>query len=166
YSVHDLEDFYRARLIPLHILASDRNERQRFYAATSERLQKQEAMSGSDFEQHTKVFDPFLDLVPLSESYKGTQDQRSALRTFTAGLIGRYVKSTTLVEKGGVIQLDIPLGFKREVRMLKQLTWNYVINNPALATQQYGQRRIIRDLFNIFREVAGKEEYWHVLPAS
>jgi dGTPase len=34
--------------------------------------------------------------------------------------------------------------------MLKQLTWHYVIKNPALATQQHGQRVIIRELFEAF----------------
>lgn len=38
--------------------------------------------------------------------------------------------------------------------MLKQLTWHYVIKNPALATQQHGQRTIIRELFSIFRRAA------------
>ncbi|MGA7219970.1 MAG: hypothetical protein WBX38_16765, partial [Candidatus Sulfotelmatobacter sp.] len=38
---------------------------------------------------------------------------------------------------------------KLEVRMLKALTWFYVIYNPALATQQFGQRKIIRELFQI-----------------
>lgn len=166
YSVHDLEDFYRARLIPLHSLVSDRNERERFYVATSARLKNQEAMAAADFEQHVKAFDPFLDSVPLSEAYKGTQDQRSALRTFTAGLIGRYVRQTVLVDDSAVVRLDIPQGFKREVRMLKQLTWHYVIDNPALASQQFGQRRMIKDLFTIYRDVAGDEEHWHVLPAS
>ena len=166
YSVHDLEDFYRARLIPLHILVSDRNERQRFYTATEGRLSRQEAMKSADFEQHVRAFDPFLDSVPLSESYKATQDQRSALRSFTAGLIARYVTNTKLVEKSEGTLLEIAAGFKREVKMLKQLTWHYVIDNPALATQQYGQRRIIKELFKIFREVAGSDDYRHVLPAS
>src|SRR5262249_45723346 len=139
YSVHDLEDFYRASLIPLPILFSDKNERKRFYMATEKRLSKQEAMTSSDFEQHVKSFDPFLDLVPLSEAYKATQGQRSALRSFTAGLIARYVTNTKLIEQDGRVGLDVALGFKREVRMLKQLTWHYVIDNPALATQQYGQ---------------------------
>ena len=34
--------------------------------------------------------------------------------------------------------------------MLKQLTWYYVIKNPALASQQHGQRMIIRSLFDIY----------------
>lgn len=166
YSVHDLEDFYRARLIPIHILVSDKNERQRFYIAAAKRLQAQEGMTSADFEQHEKTFDPFLDSVPLSESYKGTQDQRSALRTFTAGLIARYVKSTKLVNESDDIRLEISPGFKREVKMLKNLTWHYVIDNPSLATQQYGQRRVIKDLFKIYREVAADEKHWHVLPAN
>ena len=36
--------------------------------------------------------------------------------------------------------------------MLKELTWYYVINNPSLATQQRGQRRIIGSMFATFVE--------------
>ena len=52
-----------------------------------------------------------------------------------------------------------------ELFILKQLTWHYVINNAALATQQYGQRRIIRDLFEIFNDAAEKGEV-DIFPVS
>ena len=32
---------------------------------------------------------------------------------------------------------------------MKLLSWNYVIYNPALATQQEGERKIIRTLFEV-----------------
>jgi len=38
--------------------------------------------------------------------------------------------------------------------MLKQLTWHYVIRNPGLATQQFGQRKAIRNLFDTYIEAA------------
>ena len=37
---------------------------------------------------------------------------------------------------------------------LKELTWRYVIENPALETQQYSQRQVMRHLFSIFAEAA------------
>jgi dGTPase len=38
--------------------------------------------------------------------------------------------------------------------MLKELTWTYVIEAQELTSQQQGQRRIIRELFKIFNDVA------------
>jgi len=48
---------------------------------------------------------------------------------------------------------------EKEVFMLKQLTWHYVILNPLLATQQHGLRRLIRELFEILRRAADKKNY-------
>ena len=38
--------------------------------------------------------------------------------------------------------------------MLKELIWHYVIRNASLAALEYGQRKVIRDLFQIFRAEA------------
>jgi dGTPase len=48
---------------------------------------------------------------------------------------------------------------EKEVFMLKQLTWHYVILNPLLATQQHGLRRLIRELFEILHRAADKKNY-------
>jgi dGTPase len=49
--------------------------------------------------------------------------------------------------------------------MLKELVWTYVIEAPALATQQYGQRKIIRELFSIYSEAAAAEDKRKIFPA-
>ena len=46
-----------------------------------------------------------------------------------------------------------------EVKILKELTWEYVINNPALATQQYGQRKLIGELFEILADAALESDF-------
>jgi dGTPase len=50
---------------------------------------------------------------------------------------------------------------KIQVDMLKQLTWHYVIRDPALATQQHGQRRIIKGLFEMFLQCCREQEIRH-----
>jgi dGTPase len=50
-----------------------------------------------------------------------------------------------------------------QVDLLKELTWCYVINNPALAGQQHGQRRAIRTLFDVFVEAA-QDRKWSLFP--
>jgi dGTPase len=163
YSVHDLEDFYRARLIPLHVLVAEQTERDRFYEGASKRLKKQESIDDAKMDELIRTFQVFVDSVPIDAPYGGTRVQRAALRSFTAGLIGRYVQNTKL--NSAAAKLEIPEGHRREVKMLKQLTWHYVIENPALATQQFGQRRLLTDLFEIFHEVAATD-YWHVFPTN
>jgi dGTPase len=52
----------------------------------------------------------------------------------------------------------------REVSVLKRLTWHYVIDNPALATQQIGHKRIINDLFDVFADAATDRKRWLLFP--
>lgn len=43
---------------------------------------------------------------------------------------------------------------KSEVEILKQLVWHYVIENPALLTQQQGVRFVMQSLFKFFMDKA------------
>jgi dGTPase len=162
YSVHDMEDFYRANLIPLHTLASDSHERKRFYDEAERRIADPKEIS-----KFVKVADKFLPGFAIFSRYSGTTQERADLRTLTAGIINRYLTETTLQEPDqpnrGV--LNIPDGHRWEVKILKELTWCYVINNPSLATQQYGQRKMITDLYNIYHELASDERSRYVFPA-
>ena len=42
--------------------------------------------------------------------------------------------------------------------MLKQLTWHYVIEHSDLATIQYGQRKMIRELFDVFFDAVSNDK--------
>ena len=85
----------------------------------------------------------------------------------TAGLIGGYLNAIRLQvpSQAGDRCVRIEEQAEIEIFVLKQLTWHYVINNAALATQQHGQRRIIRELFEILNDVAASNEL-DVFPAS
>src|SRR5262249_41152692 len=65
-------------------------------------------------------------------------------------------------DKGNGLSID-PV-FRTQVELLKELTWCYVINNPALASHQHGQRLAIRTLFEVFNEAADKQK-WALFPA-
>lgn len=158
YAVHDMEDFYRAGLIPLDRLAIDEDERERFFQKTFDRWDEEKEKVEHDREDLRSAFKEILELVPdpIREPYEGTKQQRAALRSLTSLLIGRYSKGVKLKvpdsqDKGRLArQKDMVL----ELRMLKELTWTYVIRNPRLATQQHGQRRIVEELFHIFLSAA------------
>ena len=59
--------------------------------------------------------------------------------------------------------LERPPDVVQEVQLLKELTWTYVIENPALAAHQRGQRLAIKTLFTAFNE-AVVEKHWQLFP--
>jgi dGTPase len=172
YAVHDLEDFYRAGLVPLDRLSASEDERRRWL----ERALEKKPLSEHAPREVAAALDDLLDLSPVREAYRGSKRHRALLRMFTGLLIDRYMSGIRLrtatddqgdwqVEiraNGGVVEIDSAVRIELEV--LKQLTWGYVIDNPALATQQYGKERVIKDLFAVFLEAATGGGWAAVLP--
>jgi dGTPase len=123
-------------------------------------------VSSADRAELERVFEKVIVFHAIDDVYRGTREQRSILQSQTAGLIGRYIKGIEIRvakdthEKWARIDTTL----EKEIFMWKQLTWHYVILNPLLATQQYGQRRIIRDLFGIFQEAAIDEKSRTIFP--
>jgi dGTPase len=156
YSVHDVEDFYRAGLIPLDRLIIDQEERQRFHEKATAHLRDTPIYQQHGHDQLQKTFDKLVTLFPINEPYNGALRQRSLLRSWTAGLVGRYINALRVSDPAANLgkRVEISPNEEIEVTMLKQLTWHYVIDNPALDTQQYGQRRVVRDLYNIYLDAS------------
>lgn len=151
YAVHDVEDFYQAGLIPLDRLVVDGKEVERFLNEVFDRWSRTKVPLYYSRPNLSAAFRDLVVTFPVGEPYRGTRDQRASLRDLTSGLIGRYV---------GAVRLRIPRHPKErriaiepfaemEITMLKELTWHYVIANPALAAQQHGQRRVLATLFGI-----------------
>src|SRR5215213_657390 len=152
YAVHDLEDFYRAGLVPIDRLAKDMEELDAFLDHAVARQRGKTRYTDSELrEAGFNAIGGF----PISEPYQGRRSQRSLLRTYTSKLIGKYLRAIKFVENAdGWLQARISSDADKEVMMLKELTWRFVIQNPALETQQYGQRRVIKELFHIFADAA------------
>lgn len=145
YAVHDVEDLYRAGLVPLDRLRND-GVRADFARWVCDRWVQ--ATPVADIEHALGLIPHFF---ASNEAFQSTSSQRVALRNFTSLLIARYVRQAgTLVEHDGHLDLTIDSTMKLEVDVLKQLTWRYVIERPALAAQQVGQLRIIEGLFDTF----------------
>jgi dGTPase len=156
YSVHDIEDFFRAGLVPLDRLALDVEERRRC-AAEVKGLPPERAL---DF--ITKI----TEFVPqaLHRPYDGTHSQRGALRWYTSFLVGRYVKQARIVWSGSRPRLEIAQPIREENFVLKTLMRHYVFSTSALAAQQHGQRKVIRELYGIFLEAASGKAKRDILP--
>jgi dGTPase len=167
YSVHDLDDFYRAHRIPLHLLA-DRLYDQEREAFFSEVFRRHPNRGGiwADPESLKKSFNEvMIGLFPLNKLYGGTWKERASLRQFSSELIGRYMGNTTLQVKNGQCELKRDHLLLCEVAMLKELTWVYVIEAPSLVTQQFGQRSAIRGLFEIYMDASRNRSSQKLLPA-
>lgn len=154
YAVHDLEDFYRARRIPLHLLRDTGGSKEEIESVldhTFSRLQIDEA----ERDEYKSIAFGLFGLLPVLEAYSGSRKQRQALTDFVNRKLTDFVMKTDIGEDGS-LKRDPRLD--KEVTILKQLTWFYVIEDPALAEQQHGQRRIVDDLFEIYsHEVESKK---------
>jgi len=74
--------------------------------------------------------------------------------------INSYVRGLTVAGEGA---LEEEPHYRREIDLLKSLAWTYVIESPALAAQQHGQKVMIRKLFEYYLDVVRKND--HALPS-
>jgi dGTPase len=171
YAIHDAEDFYRAGLIPLHLLRyvsgmANSSERDNFLNYVSgKRTKISELRICSDKDLDSMLRELLAAFFKLSGPYQGTREDRSKLRTFTSELVGRYINGIKLITEnsdGKKVLADKEL--QKEIALLKQLTWYYVIDGPGLALQQHAQRKIIGDLYKTLLNEAGKDSPSHLLP--
>ena len=165
YAIHDVEDFYRAGLIPLDRLARYDGEVDKFLEGAFSSLERKGQCVPYSKNDCKTAFQELLDCFHITAPYTGTREQRARLRSSTAGFIGRYVGAIQLQNSTSADNrlVKIEDQANKELFVFKQLTWYYVINNVALAGQQYGQRKIIRNLFNIFAEEA-ESVNWDLFP--
>lgn len=153
YSVHDLEDFYLAGLIPLELLATDWDEFDRF--VTQWLRESPHNRVARVVKSNPHRFQNFLDATyNLKGQYPpGSFEQKAQIKLISSQLIQTYIHSVQLSTKyGDRGQLKYNLQREEELKFLQRIVWSYVISNPRLATQRYGQKRIIRTLFEIYLE--------------
>src|SRR5262249_33315925 len=88
----------------------------------------------------------FLQLI--REPYEGARHQRQQLRTMTSQLIGLYIHAVELRNpdaNGKTVVVSREAA--DQVLILKQITQDYIINNPSLAAPQKGQEHLLKTLF-------------------
>ena len=164
YSVHDLEDFHRCGVIPWHRLfrtgvgkAGSTAESTIGRAVTDWYRPPTEAdgrLRQAFGRLESLLMGAFERL--LTEPYEATKDQRQQLRSMNSILIGRYIRAAKLSEADSAEAEQKPVLINDneadEVRILKQITRDYIIENPSLAAQQKGHQRILDELFGMFLE--------------
>jgi dGTPase len=150
YAVHDMDDFYRAGLVPLDRLCGGGQELdafQRYLQESPHGLPTDELCASAE--------QVFGHLMAFDVPYSGTRSERINLRATGSSLITRYIEAFTVentAETGA--EIAIPPSLRNEVDVLKQLIWCYVIQRPALAILQRGQRKVVTELFRIYEKAA------------
>jgi dGTPase len=145
YSVHDIEDFHRCNALPWRQVFAEKDKL------------IEHASRGANAKTQAKLDKAYMRLKAFLEGtyshlletpYEGSRNQREQLRRLTSYFIGRYITAIKinpdLDDKKAVTFDDERL---HEVLILKQITRDYIIGNPTLAAQQYGQKRIVEELF-------------------
>lgn len=173
YSVHDVEDFFRAGLIPLHLLKSftqtgKRKERDRFFEYVTTKVHRDKALDNLSSVDIEKIFDDLMIYAGFrfEQPYEGTIEDHASLRTFTSRLINRFINALELQEptpKSTVRHDELK---QQEIAILKQLTWFYVIEAPGLAIQHEAQKKIVTRLAEVFLAESVEKKPSGVLPIA
>ena len=169
YSIYDLEDFFKAGKIPLDRMVRNGGGKEppamsEFIEGTFDRWSREDKRPAGTKDECRAATVAVAEFFP-NWHFSGTRSQRGFLRDMTSFFVGRYVEGIQLKEpeKGSDQRVSISQSLKREMRMLQELTWHYVINNPALATQQHGYRIVIKGLFDSLL-TAIADGNWAVFP--
>jgi len=161
YAVHDLEDFVRAGRVPILSLAMEpdefKDEFGEFTSRAIERLKDKEKFAGIDWDEVLANFKIMVQtLYAQFQRHSGTADDLARLRSSSRVLINSYVSAISL--QTGPEPLLVPPRTRGEVELFKQLTWHYVIHDPALATLQEGHVEVVNNLFNDLFTWLGRAE--------
>ena len=149
YAVHDLEDFYRAGLIPL-----DRLNRDDVYAAEI----VDDLIGRYSLEPHRaeRVWTNLVTQFP-DRPFDGSLDLRNRLYMTRSTCIASLLDGFRVFEGGDgpVIELDEDAAM--QASLLKKLTRSLVIDGPDLAPQRMGHALVVRELFAAYLDAAKED---------
>ncbi|OCB33696.1 hypothetical protein A5675_21625 [Mycobacterium malmoense] len=159
YALHDVDDFFRVGLIPLDRLARGEGadqEQSRFLTRTFERWTN----DGWQFDKNAyeATAETLFSEFPYEPWAETTA--RGAMSNLVPSKINLYMTGLTVGADGNLTEDP---DMRREINLLKSLAWTYVIESPALAAQQHGQRTIIETLFDYYCDQAALTP--HALPS-
>ena len=150
YAVHDMDDFYRAGLLPMDRLCNDAPELARFQT----HLEDRGGTDGKAWAETAELM--FKHVLPFTTPYAGGVEDRVLLRMVGSGLITRFIDGPAIENDGAGANFSVDDALRHQVDVLKQLMWFYVIERPSLAILQTGQRAIIEGLFEKYEAEARK----------
>jgi len=160
FSIHDLDDFSRVGLLPLPELYLDSdsfNEMIKDWEEDGTHKPEAEVTRYLSIEDNSKLIQSLLNAIHQTD-YIGTFFQRASRKEQLSGLIRQFIFAVKTERNNGEYTLNIPIYEKAIIGCFKRILWKYLICNPALATQQEGQRRVVNDLFHFYIDIIDDED--------
>jgi dGTPase len=151
YAVHDFEDGVWAGMIPLHLLLSGDTGA---VTALSACVGKEKHFQGIEVaDVLAELLQDLNDAEWAKREFGRDADARAGLKNFSAKLIGEFIEQVT---PGDSFDMPDPDGngdmrrLKLDLLIAMAVVW--MIKAAGQATLRYGQRRLVRDLFEGFWE--------------
>jgi dGTPase len=151
YSVHDLNDFYRAGMIPLAEMTTEKRQDEEIDLCITD---------GKDSDIVAAHRTEIKNLVVLlAKPYRGSRLDRAQIHITVSILISKLLDPIK-ISGNDADGWELRQGDSERaiMRFLQNLVWRYVITNPRLATQQEGQRKVVRDLFEVYKKSAEADQ--------
>lgn len=144
YAVHDIEDFFRSRHIPLADYTPESKRLAEFleYATAP-------GAAGEITSEELDALHNLLDYLPR-RTYDGTAADHADLDRARSTMLTQFIESTKVLDNNLVRD---PIQDRLNA-IIKQLIWYHVIDAPELANIQTGQRRVLREIFKILTPAA------------
>jgi dGTPase len=155
YSVHDLEDFYCAGIVPIERLVRNQEYRRRFLERWMQEAPDDPSQKHAQNVQSWKEINGLLLPLSTDDVEPGSRQEGALLDRFRSLAISHFVGAVKFHPED--LTLSLPEPFKYQTKFLQRLIWDYVILSPRLATQQAGQLRIIDGLFEFFVDALRKD---------
>jgi dGTPase len=152
YAAHDFEDGVWSGMIPLSRLLDDDDQSARGLLIEQIQTSNKHAEIFKDVEVK-EVLERFCADYGLQDQswarkpFDRSRSSRSKLKALTAALIGDFIDDITKDDKFGEMSSEL----QQRLYLLTGMAWVWMIRNPAEETMQFGQRRLIKDIF---------EGYW------
>ena len=161
YAIHDVEDFFRAHLIPLDILNRSDERFAEFFDYAWKRVERvfvSENASQAQRQAARERVEQFLNeartKLPV-RPYTGSRYDREDLHTFASTIIHSATEHTELTKDGLVRPAERDLAI---IEIFKQLVWYYVMDSPTFAPAQRGHVYLIRRLFRDLSSWVGRTQ--------
>lgn len=158
YAVHDLEDFWRAGIVPLELIASDGTFRK-------EALEQLVSDGHVDEGPHTDDCWSILASKLPTRPFSGDSGQLRELYANRSEVISYLAGGSTVIEVDGRPVHRIEEHRRTMANLLKGLTRVWVIDGAHLAPQREGQTRIIEGLFDVYHQAASQEKSSVLMPS-
>jgi dGTPase len=159
YAVHDLEDFHRSGRISLDrivLMANaevSSNEFEEILQFALKKINEVPDMEVWEFDDlKSFLMDAVIEYMP-DAPFTGSRISQSAIQAFSSEMIRQLQSECDVEEQQARFQLRVGRNGRTIAEFLKTLTQFFVINDSMLETMQYGQRKVISDLFHVLHEV-------------